>query len=156
MKLRLLCIGKLNDWQQVAALDYSRRLQHYFGYECLELKEEKGGRKDSPAHLVKREGERILEKIGGAELVVALDERGRSLTSEGLAGRLETDMIHGGRDWCLIIGGAYGLAAAVRERADLVLSLSKMTFTHQMARVFLLEQLYRSATIIRNEPYHNR
>lgn len=156
MKLRLLCVGKLNDWQQNAAVDYSSRLQHYFGFECVELKEEKGGRKDDLSRLRGREGERLLAKISAGELVVVLDERGRQLTSEGLAERLEKEMVHGGRDWCLIIGGAYGLDSVVRERADLVLSLSKMTFTHQMARIFLLEQLYRSATIIRNEPYHNR
>ena len=69
---------------------------------------------------------------------------------------LSVEMLHSGRDWCLVIGGPYGIDEEVRKRADLILSLSKMTFTHQMARVFLLEQLYRSCTIIKNEPYHNR
>lgn len=156
MNLRLICVGKLNAWQRAAAEDYSERLQHYFGFECVELKEEKAGRKESTAVLLKREGERILARITEAELVVVLDERGRQLGSEELAAQLEERMLHGGRDWCLIIGGAYGLDSQVRKRADLVLSLSKMTFTHQMARIFLLEQLYRSATIIRHEPYHNR
>ncbi len=155
MKLRLICVGKLNDWQRTAAADYSERLQHYVGFECVELKEEKGGRKDSPAVLLKREGERILAKVGNSEQVVVLDERGRQFSSEGLAALLEEEMLHGGRDWCLVIGGAYGVDTAVRERADLCLSLSKMTFTHQMTRIFLLEQLYRSVTIIRHEPYHN-
>ncbi len=155
MKLRLICVGKLNDWQRVAAADYSERLQHYVGFECVELKEEKGGRKDSPAVLLKREGERLLARVGDAERVMVLDERGRQFDSEGLATLLEEEMLHGGRDWCLLIGGAYGVDPEVRKRADLCLSLSKMTFTHQMARIFLLEQLYRSATIIRREPYHN-
>jgi 23S rRNA (pseudouridine1915-N3)-methyltransferase len=155
VKLRLVCVGKLNAWQRAAAADYSERLQHYVSFECVELKEEKGGRKDSPAVLLKREGERILARVGSAEQVVVLDERGRQFSSEGLAALLEEEMLHGGRDWCLIIGGAYGLDPAVAKRADLCLSLSTMTFTHQMARIFLLEQLYRSATIVRREPYHN-
>lgn len=155
MKLRLICVGKLNAWQRAAAADYSERLQHYVGFETVELKDEKGGRKDSPAVLLKREGERILARVGSTEQVVVLDEGGRQFSSEGLATLVEDAMLHGSRDWCLIIGGAYGVATEVRKRADLCLSLSKMTFTHQMARIFLLEQLYRSVTIIRREPYHN-
>lgn len=155
MKLRLICVGKLNDWQRIAAADYSERLKHYIGFDWIELKEEKGGRKENPAALLKREGERILAKVGERELVVILDERGRQVDSAGLAAMLEEEMLHGGRDWCLIIGGAYGLDPQIKLRADLSLSLSKMTFTHQMARIFLLEQLYRSVTIIRGEPYHN-
>ena len=155
MKLRLICVGKLNEWQRLAAADYIERLQHYVGFECVELKEEKGGHKDSSAVLLKREGKRILAKIAQGERVIVLDERGRQHDSPGLASLLEEEMLHSGRDWCLIIGGAYGVDYQLRERADLCLSLSKMTFTHQMARIFLLEQLYRSATIIRGEPYHN-
>lgn len=156
MKLRLICVGKLaEDWQRQAATDYASRLQHYFPLEIVELKEEKGRKGDIPG-LLKREGERILEKVPERSYVLVLDERGRSLDSEQLSGRLAEEMLHGGRDWCLIIGGPYGLAPEVRQRADLLLSLSKMTFTHQMARLFLLEQLYRSSTILRNEPYHNR
>lgn len=157
MKLRLVCVGKLAEaWQRQAADDYAGRLQRYFPLEIVELKEEKGGRKGDIPGLLKREGARILEKVPERACLIVLDERGRSLGSEDLAGRLSDEMLHGGRDWCLVIGGPYGLAREVRQRADLLLSLSKMTFTHQMARLFLLEQLYRSSTILRNEPYHNR
>lgn len=157
MKLRLVCVGKLAEsWQRDAADDYAGRLQRYFPLEIVELKEEKGGRKGDVAGLLRREGERILEKIPPQSYVVVLDERGRQLGSEQLAEQLAAEMLHGGRDWCLVIGGPYGLDPALRQRADLLLSLSKMTFTHQMARLFLLEQLYRSGTILRNEPYHNR
>ena len=156
MKLRLICVGKLSaDWQQQAAADYGARLKHYFPVEIVELKEEKGGRKDSPAVMLKREGERILARVGNSERIVVLDERGRQFSSEAFAALFEEEMLHSGRDWCLIIGGAYGIDPEVRKRADLCLSLSTMTFTHQMARIFLLEQLYRSVTIIRHEPYHN-
>ncbi len=155
MKLRLICVGKLAEaWQQAAVTDYASRLQRYFPFETIELKEEKG--RGSTKEILKREGERILEKVPEQSLLIALDERGRQFSSEQLAEKLSVEMLHGGRDWCLVIGGPYGLADAVRERAELLLSLSKMTFTHQMARVFLLEQLYRGCTIIRNEPYHNR
>ncbi|WP_303720449.1 23S rRNA (pseudouridine(1915)-N(3))-methyltransferase RlmH [Malonomonas rubra] len=157
MKLRLVCVGKLAvSWQREAAADYAERLQRYFPLEIVELKEEKGGRRGDVPNLLKREGERILEKVPLRSYLIVLDERGRSVGSEQLAERLESEMLHGGRDWCLVIGGPYGLDPEVRQRADLLLSLSKMTFTHQMARLFLLEQLYRSCTILRNEPYHNR
>jgi len=157
VKLRLVCVGKLAEaWQRQAADDYAARLQHYFPLEIVELKEEKGGRKADISGLLKREGGRILEKVPQASVLIVLDERGRSLGSEQLAERLGDEMLHGGRDWCLVIGGPYGLDPEVRRRADLLLSLSKLTFTHQMARLFLLEQLYRSSTILRNEPYHNR
>ena len=157
MKLRLICVGKLAEaWQRQAADDYAGRMQRYFPLEIVELKEEKGGRKGDVAGLLRREAERILEKVPQQSQLIILDERGKSLGSEQLAERMGNEMLHGGRDWCLIIGGPYGLDPQLRQRADLLLSLSKMTFTHQMARIFLLEQLYRSSTILRNEPYHNR
>lgn len=157
MKLRLICVGKLTEsWQRSAADEYAGRVQRYFPLDIVELKEEKGGRKGDTAGLLKREGARILEKIPERDFLILLDERGRNLESEQLADLLTGEMLHGGRNWCLVIGGPYGLDPEVRKRADLILSLSKMTFTHQMARVFLLEQLYRSCTIIKNEPYHNR
>lgn len=157
MKLRLICVGKLSaDWQQQAAADYGARLKHYFPFETVELKEEKGGRKGATANLVRREGERILKKIPAPSRAVILDEGGSNPTSEKLARQLQEEMLHDGRDWCLIIGGPYGLDAAVRQRADQTLSLSAMTLTHQLARILLLEQLYRAGTILNNEPYHNR
>ena len=157
MKFRLVCVGKLTEpWQRDAAHEYAGRLQRYFPLEIIELKEEKGGRKGDIPGLLKREGERILEKVPETAQLVVLDERGRQLGSERLAELLARDMLHGGADWCLVIGGPYGLDSAVRDRAALILALSEMTFTHQMARIFLLEQLYRSITIIKNEPYHNR
>lgn len=157
MKLRLVCVGKLTEtWQRAAADEYAGRVQRYFPLDIVELKEEKGGRKGDPTELLKREGIRILDKVPDRSFLVVLDERGRNLGSEQLADLLSGEMLHGGRNWCLVIGGPYGLDPAVRKRSDLILSLSKMTFTHQMARVLLLEQLYRSCTIIKNEPYHNR
>ncbi len=157
MKLRLICVGKLAElWQRDAADDYVGRVQRYFPLEVVELKEEKGGKKGDTSGILKREGVRILEKVPERAFLIVLDERGRQFGSEDLANRLSEEMLHGGRQWCLVVGGPYGIDPEVRKRANLILSLSKMTFTHQMARVFLLEQLYRSCTIIKNEPYHNR
>lgn len=156
MKLRLVCVGKLSEaWLKQAAEEYAGRLRRHFSLEIVELKEEKGGRGDLPG-LLRREGERILDKIPERAFVVALDERGKQFGSEQLAEKLGEEMLHGGRPWCLVIGGPYGMSPAVKQRADIMLSLSKMTFTHQMARVFLLEQLYRCSAILRNEPYHNQ
>jgi len=157
VKLRLICIGKLTEtWQRSAADDYAGRIKRYFPLDIVELKEEKGGRKGDTKGILKREGARILAKVPERTFLIALDEQGRNLKSEQFADLLSTEMLHGGRDWCLVVGGPYGLDDDIRDRADLTLSLSKMTFTHQMARILLLEQLYRSCTIIKNEPYHNR
>lgn len=157
MKIRLICVGKLSEaWQRDAFADYHARLQRYCSFDVVELKEEKGGRKGDVPGILKREAERIAAKIPSGASVLVLDERGRQFGSEELAEKLEQEMLHGGRDWCLIIGGPYGIDSALRNRSDLLLSLSKMTFTHQMVRVFLAEQLYRAMTIIKNEPYHNR
>jgi 23S rRNA (pseudouridine1915-N3)-methyltransferase len=156
MKFRLVCVGRLSeDWLKQGAAEYLKRLQRHYTVEIVELKEEQGQQKDV-AGLCRREGVRILERVPSDAVAIMLDERGKLLGSEEFAERLQQEMLHGGRDWCLVIGGPYGLDPAVRERADLLLSLSKMTLTHQMARLLLLEQLYRSGTILRNEPYHNR
>lgn len=157
MKLRLVCVGKLSEaWLRQGAEEYAGRLRRHFTLEIVELKEEKGGRRGDIPGLLRREGARILDKIPEQAFVVVLDERGKQSGSEQLAEKLGEQMLHGGQPWCLVIGGPYGLDPLVRERADLLLSLSKMTFTHQMARLFLLEQLYRCSTILRNEPYHNQ
>jgi 23S rRNA (pseudouridine1915-N3)-methyltransferase len=156
MKLCLLCVGRLSQrFLCEGAADYAARVQRYRPLRVVELKEEKGG-KNHPAYVREREGRRILEKIPTGSFVVVLDEGGSSFSSEQLAGLLEQHMLQGTSEWTLIIGGAWGLSEEVRRRADLVLSLSKLTLTHQMARVLLLEQLYRGFTIMRNEPYHNR
>lgn len=158
MKLRLICVGKISEnYLRVGVDEYAGRIIRYLPLLVHELKEEKGGgKKVDPRHLREREGERILEKIPAAAFTVVLDERGETLTSENVATLLERHMVQGTPEIVLVIGGPYGLSDAVRRRADLLLSLSPMTFTHQMARLFLLEQIYRGLTILRNEPYHNR
>lgn len=156
MKLCLVCVGRLSiGYLRDGAADFEARLQRYAPLRIVELKEEKGGKND-PVFIRRQEGRRILDRIPDGSFVVALDERGRSFSSEGLAGLLERHMLQATPELTLIIGGAYGLSDEVKQRADLLLSLSDMTLTHQMARLLLLEQLYRGFTIVRNEPYHNR
>lgn len=157
MKLRLICVGKLSlSFLREGAAEYQQRIKRYLPFELIELKEEKGGGKNPNPQLLKaREGERILEQLRATGTTLALDESGRELDSTGLAGLLEKEMSAGSQNLNIIIGGAYGLSPEVKQRADQVISLSRMTFTHQLARLIVMEQLYRGLTIIRNEPYHN-
>lgn len=157
MKLRLLTVGKLSlDYLRVGCDDFAQRIRRALPLEIVELKEDKsGGRRPEVETIRRREGEALLAKIPSGAFVVVLDERGRRYTSMELAGLLERHMVQGTGDLVWIIGGPYGVSETLRQRADLVLSLSAMTMTHQMVRLLLLEQIYRGLTIIRNEPYHN-
>lgn len=156
VKFRLLCVGKLSaPYLRQAEEDYAARVRRYLPLECIELKEESGGKKPDAEIIRLREGEKILQRIAPQDWVVALDERGKQMDSVALAGLLERHMLQGTPSLTTVLGGAYGLSETVRQRADLVFSLSALTFTHQMARVIWLEQLYRGLTIVRNEPYHN-
>ncbi len=158
MKLRLVCVGKLSEsFLREGVDEFASRISRYLPFACTELKEEKGGgKKADPRRIKTLEGERILAKIPDDAFVVVLDERGKALTSEGLSELIGRQMVQGTQEVVAVIGGAYGLSDPVKKRADLLLSLSAMTFTHQMARLFFLEQMYRGLTILRNEPYHNR
>jgi 23S rRNA (pseudouridine1915-N3)-methyltransferase len=158
LKLQLIGIGRMSEsFLREGAEEYSARIRRYLPFSLLELKEEKGGGKNADLrNLREREGARILEKIPAEAYSIILDEQGVSLGSEALAELLAQHMLKGTPHLSWVIGGAWGLSEAVKRRGDLVLSLSAMTFTHQMARLFLLEQIYRALTIVRNEPYHNR
>jgi len=157
MKLKLLCVGKLSlGYARDGVAEYSERLSRYLPFEALELREEKGGKKADPGYVRERESEQLLAKIPDTAYMVVLDERGENLSSEHLAEMVGRHMNQGTSEIVWVIGGAYGINEKLRKRADLVLSLSRMTFTHQMARLLLMEQLYRALTILRNEPYHNR
>lgn len=158
MKLKLLAVGKLSaDYLKQGVAEFDKRIRRYLPLEVVEIREEKaGGKKADVAQIKKREGQHLLEKIPADAAVIVLDERGKTVTSEGVSALLEHHMVQGTATLIFVIGGAYGLDEAVRKRADLILSLSAMTLTHQMARLFLLEQIYRGFTILRNEPYHNR
>ncbi|EAT14599.1 23S rRNA (pseudouridine(1915)-N(3))-methyltransferase RlmH [Desulfuromonas acetoxidans] len=157
MKLTILCVGKLSlPFLKEGRDEYRQRLKRYLPVDEIELKEEKRGGKKATADFVRNhEAEALTARIPAGSYVIGLDEKGRRLSSEKLAANLERHMNQGTANVCLIIGGAYGLTEALRQRCDSLLSLSDMTMTHQMARMFLYEQLYRAMTIIRREPYHN-
>ncbi|NJC88043.1 MAG: 23S rRNA (pseudouridine(1915)-N(3))-methyltransferase RlmH [Desulfuromonas sp.] len=157
MKLRLLCVGRLSEpYLRDGCALFQERLRHYLPLTVEEIKEHKTGNRGDLPRAIAAEGEQLLARIPGGAFVVVLDERGQGLASEGLAELLERHMVAGTAEWVMVIGGAHGLSEEVRRRADLLLSLSKMTLPHQIARLLLLEQLYRGCTIIRNEPYHHR
>jgi 23S rRNA (pseudouridine1915-N3)-methyltransferase len=135
-----------------AVRDYETRAARYWPLESHEAREEPA-RGASPELVRAREGERLLAKLPAGGVVVACDERGVSWTSEEFARWLQRHR-EGGRDVAFVIGGAFGLSPAVRERASVVLSLAPWTLPHELARLVLAEQLYRAGTIVRGEPYH--
>ncbi|MDQ6788683.1 MAG: 23S rRNA (pseudouridine(1915)-N(3))-methyltransferase RlmH [Acidobacteriota bacterium] len=144
MKFRFVWIGKTKDknWAALQA-EYLQRLSHFVKYEITELK-------DSGTEI---EGKRILENVNQSTFVCLLDVSGRSVSSQLLAKEIEKWQNRAVKEVAFVIGGASGVSAEVVERADFSLSLSLLTFTHEMARVVLLEQLYRSYTIIKGFPY---
>lgn len=157
MKLSLLCVGRLNlPFANDGCTEFSGRLKRYLPLVIHEIKEHKTGRKQDLPRIVATEGEALGQKIPPGAFVIALDQGGKKLSSEGLADLMKDHMLRSIPEWTLLIGGPYGLSDSLRKRADLTLSLSPMTLTHQMARLLLLEQLYRCCTIIRNEPYHHQ
>jgi 23S rRNA (pseudouridine1915-N3)-methyltransferase len=156
VKLSLLCVGRLNlPFANEGCGEFSGRLKRYLSLVIHEIKEHKTGRKQDLPRIIATEGEALEQKIPPGAFVIALDQGGKKLSSEGLADLMKDHMLRSIPEWTLLIGGPYGLSDSLRKRADLILSLSPMTLTHQMARLLLLEQLYRCCTIIRNEPYHH-
>jgi 23S rRNA (pseudouridine1915-N3)-methyltransferase len=157
VKLRLLCVGRLSEaYLRDGCALFEERLRRYLPLAIEELKEQKGGRASDRQRLVAAEGLQLLSRIAPGAFLIVLDERGRAYSSVQLAELMEQHMVAGTGEWVLVIGGAHGVSEEVRQRADLLLSLSPLTYPHQLARLVLLEQLYRGCTIIRNEPYHHR
>jgi len=145
MNIRVVCIGKLKEKYWVDAVcEYSKRLTKYCNLTIEELKEDS----------LFAEGQNILKRIKKETFVITLEIAGNMLDSEALAEKIETLGMEGKSDITFIIGGSVGLSDEVGRRADFKLSFSKMTFPHQMMRVFLLEQIYRSFKIIKGETYH--
>ena len=154
MKISLLVIGKTTDGRLVSLIeDYRQRLKHYVPFELVILPDIKNAKSLTQDQLKAAEGEAILAKVGTTE-VVLLDEHGAEYRSVDFASWLQKKM-GSGRDLSLVIGGAYGFSPAVYQRANGKLSLSQMTFSHQMIRLMAIEQIYRAMTILRNEPYHH-
>ncbi|MEQ8278104.1 MAG: 23S rRNA (pseudouridine(1915)-N(3))-methyltransferase RlmH [Deltaproteobacteria bacterium] len=155
MKLVVVIVGKDRGDPIVGASDdYLQRLQHYFPAEVVEVKEEPA-KKGRSVEVVKRaEAERIRRVIPDGAITIALDERGKAYRSEQLAEKLERWQVEGTRNVALVIGGPNGLDAELLKKARERWSLSSLTLPHRIARLVLLEQLYRAGTILRREPYH--
>ena len=158
MKISIICVGKIKEKFYRMALDeYSKRLSRYCKLEILEVADEKtpDNASDHEVELIKdKEGERILKNIRRDATVIALAIDGKMLSSEQLADKIRQLGVMGESHIQFIIGGSLGLSDRVLEAADILLSFSKMTFPHQLMRVILLEQVYRSYRIIQGEPYH--
>ena len=155
MKIVILVTGKTSDPRLVSLIDeYRQRLTHYVPFEFVVLPDVKNAKSLSIEQLKAAEGEAILARLTPAMEVILLDEHGREFRSIEYAEWLQKKMTSG-KDLVLVIGGAYGFSQAVYDRANGKLSLSQMTFSHQMIRLMAIEQLYRAMTILRNEPYHH-
>ena len=155
MKITLLVVGKTNDERLRSLIaDYQQRLSHYVPFEFVVLPDIKNAKALSEEQLKTAEGEAILARLSPSMDVLLLDEHGREFRSIDYADFLQKKM-GSGRDLTLVIGGAYGFSPAVYQRANGKISLSQMTFSHQMIRLMAIEQLYRAMTILRGEPYHH-
>lgn len=153
MKVRLLLVGRSERGLVTDGVDhYLGRLARTMPVEQVVLAE---AGKGDPAYQQRTESERILAALKPGERVVVMDEKGKMSTSPQFADRLGTWRDQGVRQVAFVIGGAYGMTDAVRDRADLVMSLSAMTFPHQLVRVLFAEQLYRASTILQGSPYHH-
>lgn len=158
MKITLVTVGKIKEkYLEQAIAEYSKRLARYCKLEILQVADEKTPEGASAAveeQIKEKEGERILSQIRDGSFVIALAIEGKMMSSEELAQKMDRLAVEGTSQITFIIGGSLGLSRKVLERADFLLSFSKMTFPHQLMRVILLEQIYRSYRIITGQPYH--
>ena len=158
MKITLVTVGKIKEkYLEQAIAEYSKRLARYCKLEILQVADEKTPEGASAAveeQIKEKEGERILSQVRDGSFVIALAIEGKMMSSEELAQKMDRLAVEGTSQITFTIGGSLGLSRKVLERADFLLSFSKMTFPHQLMRVILLEQIYRSYRIITGQPYH--
>src|SRR5476651_874460 len=157
MKITLLSIGKTDDAYIRDGIDkYLKRLKHYAKLELLDLPELKNTKALTQDQQKAKEAELLLKKINPTDFVILLDEKGMELTSGQFAAYLDKKAVASTASMVFVIGGPYGFDASVYQRANEKLSLSRMTFSHQMVRLFFVEQVYRAFTILKGEPYHHQ
>ena len=158
MRFYVVCIGKLKDaYLRDGVAEFVKRMRPYGGITITELNESKIGDKPSDAdrkQVVDEEGERLLKAVPKNAYTVLLDVYGKTMSSEELAKTITKLEVDGVSDMAFVIGGAFGVSEALRQSVNYKLSFSPMTFTHQMVRLLLVEQIYRASKINRNEPYH--
>lgn len=156
MKILLMAVGRTTiDFVQQGIAEYLGRLRHYVPVEVKIIADLKRSAGLSPERQKQLEGEAILAALQPADQVVLLDENGREYTSREFAAWMERRLASGAKRVVFIVGGPFGFSPAVYDRADSKVSLSRMTFNHEMVRLFFVEQLYRSQTILRGEQYHH-
>jgi 23S rRNA (pseudouridine1915-N3)-methyltransferase len=154
MKIVVLVIGKTNEkYLEDGILIFLKRLKHYVSFDIQEIADVKGIN-DSKI-LMEKEADQFLKYIKDEDFLVLCDEKGKLLTSVEMSELISKKMTESTKKMIFLIGGAFGVSDAIRKRSNFILSLSKMTFSHQMIRLFLTEQVYRAYTIIKNEKYHN-
>ena len=157
MTITLLAIGKTDNTELNSLInDYTKRLGHYIKFKLEIIPDLKKVKNLSVAQQKEKEGDLILKQISKSDILVLLDENGKQFTSVDFSKYLQKHMNSGIKNLILVIGGPYGFSEAIYKRAQGKISLSKMTFSHQMVRLFVIEQLYRGFTILKNEPYHHQ
>lgn len=156
MKIVLLTIGKTSERYLVDGIQhYQNRLKHYMPFEIIEIPNVKKAKNLSKTELKKKEGLLITQYIQSTDYVILLDDKGKTSSSLEFAQKLESWLNSGKKRLLFVVGGAYGFSDEIYSKASKKCSLSKMTFSHQMVRLFFSEQLYRAFTILKNEPYHH-
>ena len=157
MTIKLLAIGKTDSKQLLQLiLEYKNRLKHYVKFEFELIADVKNVKNLSEQQQKEKEGEQLLKKLSSTDVLILLDENGKQYTSIDFAQYLQKKMNSGIKRLVFVIGGPYGFSNSVHQKAQGKISLSKMTFSHQMVRLFVVEQIYRAFTILKSEPYHHR
>lgn len=157
MKITLLAIGKTDDRNLQSLIEeYSKRLKHYVSFDFELIPDIKNVKNLSEIQQKNKEGQELLKRLSTSDTLVLLDENGKSFSSVGFSEYLQKKMNSGLKNLVFIIGGPYGFSDEIYQRANGKIALSQMTFSHQMVRLFFVEQLYRGFTILRNEPYHHQ
>ena len=157
MEIKLIGIGKTDKTELDQLIkSYQNRLMHYVRFSFEIIPDLKNSKNLSRRLQKEEEGKLILSKISNSDRLILLDENGQEMNSVGFSNFLQKQMNSGLKRLVLVIGGPYGFSEDVYKKASSKLALSKMTFSHQMVRLFIIEQLYRSFTILKNEPYHHR
>ena len=156
MKIKLLAVGKTDDKNLIQLIEmYQNRLKHYIKFELEIIPDIKNAKNLSEKQQKEKEGELILNKLENSDQLILLDDKGKQYSSIEFSQFLQKKMNSGIKQLVLVIGGPYGFSDAIYKKAQGKLSLSKMTFSHQMIRLFIVEQIYRGFTILKNEPYHH-
>ena len=157
MKIKLICIGKTGkDFLIAGEQEYLNRLKHYVSMERIEIPDIKNAKSLTFDQIKELEGKEILSKLQSGDQLILLDENGKLFSSTEFADFLQQKFNQGGKGLVFVIGGAYGFSREVYEKSIFKISLSKMTFSHQMIRMIFFEQVYRAMTILKGEPYHHQ